>query len=67
MAELIINRIEEGLFTHTLTVDGVSETAIDNAPNLTSFWQNGIRFLDFKTKNGAPLVKNQRILPPENP
>lgn len=65
MAELTINRIEEALFTHTLTVDGVSETAIDNAPNLTSFWQNGIRFLDFKTKNGAPLVKNQRILPSE--
>lgn len=62
MAELIINRIAENLFEHIL--DGV-QLAIDNNPNLTTFQniETGGIVLHFKTKNGAPLVKNQEIRP----
>lgn len=64
MAELIINRIQEGLFTHEL--DGI-QSAIDNRPNLTSFTNvsDGQAVMHFKTKNGAPLVKDQEITPQE--
>lgn len=64
MAELIINRVLEGLFEHKL--DGV-QLAIDNRPNLTTFeiLETGIISFHFKTKNGAPLVKNQEIHPEE--
>lgn len=61
---LIITRVGEGLFTHNL--NGV-QSAIDNKPNLTSFTSvsSGTSFLDFKTKNGAPLIQNQQIMPSE--
>jgi len=62
MAELIINRVSENLFEHIL--DGVQSTT-DNNPNLTAFQNLGTGeiVLHFKTRNGAPLVKNQEIHP----
>lgn len=65
--ELIIDRIAEGLFQHTLIVDGEEQQAvIDNSPNLTSFENpDGSNPMDFKTKNGAPLVRAQKIEPEE--
>lgn len=61
---LIIERVAVSLFKHTLNGE---QAAIDNNPNLTSFLEvsSGLEFLDFKTTNGAPLVKNQRIKPSE--
>lgn len=61
---LIIERVAVSLFKHTLNGE---QAAMDNNPNLTSFLEvsSGLEFLDFKTTNGAPLVKNQRIKPSE--
>lgn len=61
---LIIEKVAENLFSHTLNDE---QAVMDNNPNLTSFLNvdDNTEWLDFKTKNGAPLVKQQRIKPQE--
>lgn len=61
---LIIEKVGDNLFSHKLNDE---QSVIDNNPNLTSFLNadDNTEWLDFKTKNGAPLIKQQRIKPQE--
>lgn len=61
---LIIEKVAENLFIHRLND---LQEVMDNNPNLTSIKDipDNSSFLNFKTKNGAPIIKQQRIEPQE--
>jgi len=63
MRTLLIEKIGENLFNHVLDIDGNVDSAIDSNPTTTAF---GLRnYIDFKTKNGSPIIGAQRIAPQE--